>query len=118
MLLQGGLLVQSGVAHVLVDGVDGHLGDVLRRLTEEIIDVNVSVLLLEDGFKAQRRPEVSHLCLDVERDEAVCDQVVDGLEPLLSDEVLPVMVEAEVSRLVPKPGMCLRQKIRFSFFAF
>lgn len=29
---------------------------------------------------------------------------MDGLEPLLSDKVLPVMVETEVSRLVPKPG--------------
>lgn len=44
------------------------------------------------------------LCLDVERDEAVCDQVVDGLEPLLPDKVLPVMVETEVSRLVAEPG--------------
>lgn len=44
------------------------------------------------------------LCLDVERDEAVCHQVVDGLKPLLSDKVLPVMVETKVSRLVPKPG--------------
>ncbi len=45
----------------------------------------------------------THLCLNVERDEAVCDQVVDGLKPLLSHKVLPVMVEAEVPRLVPKP---------------
>lgn len=52
----------------------------------------------------------THLCLNVERDEAVCDQVVDGLEPLLSDKVLPVMVETEVSRLVPKPGMGWRKK--------
>lgn len=29
---------------------------------------------------------------------------MDGLEPLLADKVLPVMVETEVSRLVPKPG--------------
>lgn len=28
---------------------------------------------------------------------------MDGLEPLLSDKMLPIMVEAEVSRLVPKP---------------
>lgn len=46
----------------------------------------------------------THLCLNVECDEAVCDQVVDGLEPLLSNKVLPVMVETEVSCLVPKPG--------------
>lgn len=45
----------------------------------------------------------THLCLNVERDEAVGDQVVDGLEPLLSNKVLPVVVESEVSRLVPKP---------------
>lgn len=53
----------------------------------------------------------AHLCLNVKRDEAVCDQVVDGLEPLLSDKVLPVMVEAEVSRLVPKPGMGKREEV-------
>lgn len=45
----------------------------------------------------------THLCLDVECDEAVCDQVMNGLEPLLSNKMLPIMVEAEVSRLVPKP---------------
>lgn len=28
---------------------------------------------------------------------------MDGLEPLLADKVLPVMVETEVSRLVPEP---------------
>lgn len=33
VFLQGGFLVQGGVAHVLVDGVNRHLGDVLRRLT-------------------------------------------------------------------------------------
>lgn len=46
----------------------------------------------------------THLCLNVECDEPICDQVVDGLKPLLSDKVLPVMVETEVSRLIPKPG--------------
>lgn len=46
----------------------------------------------------------THLGLDVERDEAVGDQVVDGLEPLFSNKVLPVVVETEVSRLVPEPG--------------
>lgn len=45
-----------------------------------------------------------HLRLDVEGDEAVCDQVVDGLKPLLTNKVLPVMVETEVLRLVTKPG--------------
>lgn len=34
VLLQGGLLAEGGVAHVLIDGVDGHLGDVLGRLRE------------------------------------------------------------------------------------
>lgn len=32
MFLQGGLLVQGSVAHVLIDGVDGHLGNVLSGL--------------------------------------------------------------------------------------
>lgn len=32
MFLQGGFLVKGGVAHVLVDGVDGHLGNVLGGL--------------------------------------------------------------------------------------
>lgn len=45
-----------------------------------------------------------HLCLDVECDEAICDEVMDGLKPLLPNKVFPVMVETEVSRLVPKPA--------------
>lgn len=49
----------------------------------------------------------THLCLNVKRDEAVCDQVMDGLKPLLSNKVFSIMVETEVSRLVPKPvGFC------------
>lgn len=37
VFLQRGLLVQSGVAHVFIDGVYGHLCDVLGRLTEETV---------------------------------------------------------------------------------
>lgn len=44
-----------------------------------------------------------HLCLNVECDEAICDEVVDGLEPFLPNKVLSVMIETEVSGLVPKP---------------
>lgn len=43
VLLQGGLLVQGGVAHVFVDRVDGHLSDVLCCLTEETVTVNQPV---------------------------------------------------------------------------
>lgn len=46
-----------------------------------------------------------HLCLDVKRDEAICDQIMDGLKPLLSNKVLSIVVETKVSRLVPKPKM-------------
>lgn len=73
--LERRLTVERGVAHVLVDGVDGHLGDVLGGLG-----------------------------LDVERDQAVRHQVVDGLEALLPDKVLPIVVEAEVSGLVAEAG--------------
>jgi hypothetical protein len=44
----------------------------------------------------------THLCLDVERDQAVGDQVMDGLEPLLGDKVLPIVVQTEVFGLVPE----------------
>lgn len=60
---------------MLVDGVGGHLGDVLRRLG-----------------------------LDVEGDERVRDEVVDRLEPLLPDEVLPIVEQPVVEGLVTKPA--------------
>lgn len=47
----------------------------------------------------------THLCLNVKRDEAVCDQVMDGLKPLLSNKVFSIMVETEVSCLIPEPEM-------------
>lgn len=82
------VLEQRGVAKVLVDGVGGHLGDVLRRLG-----------------------------LDIEGDERVCDQVVDRLEPLLPDKVLPIVEQSVVKSLVPEPASrrfgvkrCWRQK--------
>lgn len=60
---------------MLVDGIGGHFGDVLRRLG-----------------------------LDVEGDERVCDEVVDRLEPLLPDEVLPIVEQPVVEGLVAKPA--------------
>lgn len=68
------VLEQRGVAQVLVDGVGGHLGDVLRRLG-----------------------------LDVEGDEGVRHQVVDRLEPLLADKVLAVVEQSVVEGLVAEP---------------
>lgn len=71
--LQRRLTVQGGVAHVLVDGVDGHLRYVFG------------------GFG-----------LDVQRDQAVSYQVVDGLKALLSHKMLPIVKQTEVSCLIPK----------------
>ena len=42
VFFQGGLLVQGGVAHVFIDGVYGHLSDVLRCLTKEKFAVNMT----------------------------------------------------------------------------
>lgn len=69
------VLQQRGVSQMLVDGIGGHLGDVLRRLG-----------------------------LDVEGDERVRDEVVDRLEPLLPDEVLPIVEQPVVEGLVTKPA--------------
>lgn len=66
---------QRSVAQVLVDGVGGHLGDVLRRLG-----------------------------LNVERDEAVRHQVVHRLKPLLPYKVLAIVEKAVVQGLVSEPG--------------
>ncbi len=71
--LQRRLAVQGGVAHVLIDGVDGHLRYVFCSFG-----------------------------LDVQRDQAVCYQVVDGLEALLSHKMLPIVKQTEVSGLIPK----------------
>lgn len=59
---------------MLVDGIGGHFGDVLRRLG-----------------------------LDVERDERVRHQVVDRLEPLLPDKVLSIVEQPVVEGLLTKP---------------
>lgn len=68
---------------MLVDGVGSHLGDVLRRLG-----------------------------LDIEGDERVCDQVVDGLEPLLPDKVLPIVEQSVVKSLLPEPGWkCVGEEV-------
>lgn len=53
--------------------------------------------------KEAKRDGRAHLGLDVEGDQAVCHQVVDGLEPLLAHKVLPIVVEAEVPGLVAEP---------------
>lgn len=71
--LQRRLTVQSGVAHVLIDGVDGHLRYVFS------------------GFG-----------LDVQRDQTIRYQVVNGLEALLPNKMLPIVKQTEVSGLVPK----------------
>ncbi len=71
--LQRRLAVQGGVAHVLIDGVDGHLRYVFCSFG-----------------------------LDVQRDQAVCYQVVDGLEALLSHKMLSIVKQTEVSGLIPK----------------
>lgn len=52
---------------------------------------------------------LAHLGLDVKSDESVCDQVVDGLEPLLSNKVFTIMVETEVFGLVSKPEVRRRK---------
>lgn len=103
LVFQGVLLVQGGVAHVLVDGVDGHLSDVLRGLKKRRTDVRVTVKVTVTRRSGRTNPEW-HLSLDVERDEAVCHQVVDGLEPLLAHKMLPIVIQPEVSGLIPKPG--------------
>lgn len=59
---------------MLVDRIGGHLGDVLGRLG-----------------------------LDVEGDERVRHQVVDRLEPLLPDEVLPIVEQPVVEGLLTEP---------------
>ena len=78
-------------------------GQLLTRFATQIIKSQVNpnprlVLILN-----------THLCLNVERDQAVRDQVVDGLEPLLSHKVFPVVVETEVPRLVPEPGVGMKE---------
>lgn len=45
----------------------------------------------------------TNLGLNIESDESICDQVMNRLEPLLSNKVLPVMIETKVSGLIPKP---------------
>lgn len=71
--LQRRLSVQGGVAHVLVDGVDGHL-----------------------------RYVFSCFGLNVQRDQTVRHQVVDRLEAFFPHKMLPIVKETEVSGLIPK----------------
>lgn len=61
---------------MLIDGVSGHFGDILRCLG-----------------------------LDVERDECVRHKVMDRLEPLFPDKVLPIVEQSVVEGLVPKSGL-------------
>lgn len=73
------VLEQRRVTEMLVDGVSGHFGDVLCRLG-----------------------------LDVKRDESVRHKVVDRLEPLLPNKVLPIIKQSVVEGLVSKPGLRIR----------
>jgi len=50
------------------------------------------------GTGRQSRDVVSGFRLEVEYDEAVSDEVVNGIKALLADEVLTVIVQAEVLR--------------------
>lgn len=75
------VLEQRRVTKMFVNGVGGHLGDVLRRLG-----------------------------LDVERDEGVCHEVVNRLEPLLPDKVLPIVEQSVVEGLMPESGSRYKDK--------
>lgn len=57
MFFECGLLVQGGVADVFVDRVDGHLGNVFRRLAEETVTVHVNFFVVDS--RDQRR----HTCV-------------------------------------------------------
>lgn len=54
--------------------------------------------------RRRRGTDEPNLGLDVERDQAVRHQVVDGLKPFLTHKVLSIMVEAEIPGLVAEPG--------------
>lgn len=61
---------------MLVDWVSGHFGDILRCLS-----------------------------LNVESNECVRHKVMDRLEPLLPNKVLPVVEQSVVEGLVSEPGL-------------
>lgn len=70
------VLEQRGVAEMLVNRVRGHFGNVLCCLG-----------------------------LDIESDEGIRHEVMDRLEPLLPDKVLPIVEQSVVEGLVSKPGL-------------
>jgi len=55
------------------------------------------------GARGQRRDVVGSLRLEVEDNEAVSDKVVNRVEALITDEVLTVIVEAEILRRAFEP---------------
>ena len=57
------------------------------------------------GTGRQSRDVVSGFRLEVEYDEAVSDEVVNGIKALLADEVLTVIVQAEVLRRSFEPAV-------------
>lgn len=73
------VLEQRRITKVLINGVGGHFGNVLRCL-----------------------------CLDVKSDEGVRHQVVDRLKPLLPHKVLSIIKQSVVESLMPKPGLTWR----------
>lgn len=58
------------------------------------------------GARGQRRDVVGRLRLEVEDDKPVGDEVVNRVEALVADEVLTVVVQAEVLRRCFKPVQC------------
>ena len=62
------------------------------------------------GAGRQRRDVVGRLRLEVEDDEAVGDEVVDRVEPLVADEVLTVVVQPEVLCRSFEPAQCRRRQ--------
>lgn len=80
---------QRRVAEVLVDWVGCHFGYVLRRLG-----------------------------LDEKSDESIRHQVVDRFEPLLPDEMLPIVKQPVVERLGSKPGGGFMDMIERKYLEF
>lgn len=57
----------------------------------------------KSGISQSKGGVGTHLGLNIQRDESISDQVMNGLKPLLSNKVLPIMIETKVSCLIPKP---------------
>lgn len=61
--------------------------------------------MLVDGVRGHLSNVLCSLGLNVKRDERIRDEVMDRLEPLLPNKVLPVVEQSVVESLVPKPGL-------------